>query len=251
MKQTRSIMGMPVTVEIADPHASGTHLDAVFAYFTYVDEKFSTYKETSEITLINKGELKEADYSEDMKKVFALSEKTRRETDGYFNILSNGKYDPSGLVKGWAILNAARLIESRGFADFYVDAGGDIETRGKNGAGKLWRVGIRDPFNKEERIVKTVAVGDGGVATSGTYLRGQHIYDPRTGRAVDTDIVSLTVIGPNIYEADRFATAAFAMRRAGIDFIESRSGLEGYIIAQDGIATVTRGFDAFVVGADA
>jgi len=55
-----------------------------------------------------------------------------------------------------------------------------------------------------------VYVTDEGIATSGTYLRGEHIYNPKTGEAA-SEIVSLTVIGPNIYEADRFATAAFAM----------------------------------------
>ena len=60
------------------------------------------------------------------------------------------------------------------------------------------------------------------------------------------DIVSLTVIGANVLEADRFATAAFAMGRAGIHFIEKTPGLEGYLVDTQGIATLTRGFGAYV-----
>ena len=74
---------------------------------------------------------------------------------------------------------------------------------------------------------------DEGVATSGTYIRGLHIYNPRGGNEPVSDIVSLTVIGPNIHDADRFATAAFAMGAAGINFIEQLPGYEGYIIDKD------------------
>jgi thiamine biosynthesis lipoprotein len=61
-----------------------------------------------------------------------------------------------------------------------------------------------------------------------------------------TDIVGLTVIGPNIYEADRFATAAFAMGREGIMFIENLAGFEGYMIDQHGQATFTSHFTRYV-----
>ena len=62
-----------------------------------------------------------------------------------------------------------------------------------------------------------------------------------------TDILSLTVIGPDVYEADRFATAAFAMGRSGIDFIEDFPGFEGYMIDKDKQATYTTGFTRFVL----
>ena len=57
------------------------------------------------------------------------------------------------------------------------------------------------------------------------------------------DIVSLTVIGPDVLEADRFATAGFAMGRAGILFIEQTPGLEGYLVDRNGRATLTSGFE--------
>ena len=73
--------------------------------------------------------------------------------------------------------------------------------------------------------VKVLALTDQGIATSGTAIRGQHIYNPHQPDASIQDIVSLTVIGPNIYEADRFATAAFAMGKEGIRFIANVAGL--------------------------
>jgi thiamine biosynthesis lipoprotein len=96
-----------------------------------------------------------------------------------------------------------------------------------------------------EEIVRVVYPRDGGVATSGSYVRGQHIYDPHApGRPVE-GALSLTVIAADVLTADRFATAAFAMGRAGIEFIERLPGCEGYLITADGRATMTSGFKAY------
>lgn len=241
-------MGMPVTLELVDPWATQQELDSVFDYFERVDDRFSTYKENSEISMINKHQLTVEQSSSEMKAIFALAEQTSRETEGYFDILQNGLYDPSGIVKGWAIQNAAKDLRAQGFKNYYVDAGGDVQAVGRNSHGENWRVGIQNPFNMEE-IVKVLSVSDVGVATSGTYIRGQHIYNPKNRNQPITEILSLTVIGPNIYEADRFATAAFAMGRAGIAFIEGLNGFEGYMIDKDKQATYTSGFERYVLHA--
>ncbi len=238
-------MGMPVTLEVVDARATEAVLAEVFGYFEYVDERFSTYKDRSEITLINRHEITLEQASADMQTIFALAEQTRRETDGYFDIAHHDVYDPSGIVKGWAIYQAAEILRKKGFTNFYVDAGGDVQVVGKNSQGENWRVGIQNPFNPHE-IVKVLSVSNCGVATSGTYVRGQHIYNPKQDDQLITDIVGLTVIGPNIYEADRFATAAFAMGREGIVFIENLEGFEGYMIDRHGQATFTSRFVGYV-----
>ena len=245
MKQLQLLMGMPISVEIIDPGATEADIERVFALFRAVDDTFSTYKEQSEISRINRGELDEEEYSDSMKTILALSEQTRQETEGYFDIYHNGIADPSGIVKGWAILQAAQMLKAAGYANFYVDAGGDIEVAGNKG-GKPWRVGIRNPFNRKENV-KVLEVRDKGVATSGTAIRGQHIYDPHHPDIPLLDIVSLTVIGPNVYEADRFATAAFAMGKRGIYFIEQLAGFEGYMIDATARATFTSGFERYVL----
>jgi len=238
-------MGMPITVEIVDPHVTETDLNEVYNYFAHIDEKFSTYKSTSEIEAINRGALALADASEEMQLVFAMCEETKKETGGYFDIKTpNGTFDPSGLVKGWAIWNAAKLLEKKGFQNFYVDAGGDIQPHGHNMDGGKWAVGIKNPFTELENV-KVVYVNEEGVATSGTYIRGLHIYNPHDDNQPVSDIVSLTVIGPNIHDADRFATAAFAMGPTGIQFIEQLPGYEGYRIDKNKVATMTTGFEKY------
>ena len=233
-------MGMPVVVEIVG--GTDDALEKVFDYFTSVDAQFSTYKKDSEISRINRGELGESDYSDEMREVFALAEQTKKDTNGFFNITKpDGSIDPSGLVKGWAIRNAAQLIERMGFANYLLDVGGDIQLGGVDELGEPWTVGIRNPFNRDE-IVKVLLPGSRGVATSGSYIRGEHIYNPHTPGQQLHDIVSITVVGPDIYEADRYATAAFAMGREGIVFVERVPTLEGYMIDASGMATMTSGF---------
>ncbi len=244
MRQTRLLMGMPITIEVVDTTVTQDDLDQFFAYFLSIDHIFSTYKETSEISRINRGELSAAHASAAMKTILALSEQTKKETRGYFDIQRDGISDPSGIVKGWAIQNAAQMLKDQGFRHFYLDAGGDIQLAGTNG-GKLWSIGIRNPFNRHENV-KVLALTDCGVATSGTAIRGQHIYNPYRRNTPLLDILSLTVIGPNIYEADRFATAAFAMGREGIHFIDQLAGFEGYLIDAQARATLTRGFERYV-----
>jgi thiamine biosynthesis lipoprotein len=247
MRQTQLIMGMPITLEIVGADRPEAAMAAVYDYFRAVDARYSTYKNTSEITQINQG-LPAEDWSEEMKAVLALCEQTKAETDGYFEVRCNNQIDPSGLVKGWAINNAAKLLLEQGVQNFYIDAGGDIQVHGMNAEGTAWRVGIRNPFNRDE-IIKVITVSGEGVATSGTAIRGQHIYNPLAPDSPLEDVKSLTVVGPNIYEADRFATAAFAMGRKGIEFIEARPDLEGYAVDSAGLATLTSGFGRYLAHA--
>lgn len=230
-------MGMPVTVEIVDKKASDKDFKKVFDYFRQIDRKYSPFKTDSEVGKFNRGEK----ISAEMKKILKLAKKTKSETGGFFDAYkADGTIDPSGIVKGWAVKGAADILRKKGYKKFYVDAGGDAEIVGND-----WPWGIRNPFNVDQ-IVKVLNLSNRGIATSGTYERGQHIWNPMTQEAVITDIMSITVVGPNVYEADRFATAAFAMARAGISLIESQKGLEGYMIDREGLATFTPGFEKYV-----
>jgi len=237
-------MGMPITVEIVDQGAKKYFSD-VFGYFRKIDSQYSTYKKDSEISQINDG-LPKSKWSAEMKSVLGLCEQTRKCTGGYFDIMYNGKRDPSGLVKGWAINNAANLLRKKKVMNFCIEAGGDIQVCGQDANHEPWTLGIRNPFNIDE-IIKTITVTSEGVATSGTYIRGQHIYDPFKPDTTLSQVRSLTVIGPDIYEADRFATAAFAMGVDGISFIKTVPGLEGYMVTDNKMATYTSGFERYLV----
>jgi thiamine biosynthesis lipoprotein len=259
MTRTELIMGMPITVAIPDREALDREAldraacrfptldaagEAVFQSFREVDERFSPYKETSETSRIDRGELDPDRASPEMREVLELAEDTRRRTDGYFDVRFNGRFDPSGLVKGWAIWRAARILDDDGFVSFCIEAGGDIEVRGANDEGRPWVIGIRSPFDPS-LLVRRLRLPSCGIATSGTYIRGEHIWNPRTGKPAN-EIASLTVIGPNVYEADRFATAAFAMGPRGMEFMAGLGGFEAYMVDAQATALYTPGFARYL-----
>jgi thiamine biosynthesis lipoprotein len=239
-------MGMPITVEVVDRGVRPRHFESVFRLFRQIDERFSPFKETSETTLWDRGLLKSSQLSPPMRAVMQLAEETTQASGGYFNVYREGGFNPVGIVKGWAIHKAARLLHHAGFADFYVEAGGDAQVCGRSPEGEPWLVGIRNPFEVSQ-IIKVLRLSDRGVATSGTYFRGHHIYDPLNpaGR-IAAEPVSLTVIAADVLDADRFATAAFAMGQAGITFIEGMDGYEGYLVDGQRTATYTTGFASYV-----
>lgn len=108
MKQTQLLMGMPITIELVDARAPADIFERVFAYFTSVDQTFSTYKPSSEISRINNREITIEQASQDMRTIFALAERTRQETNGYFDIACDGVYDPSGAVISSSLEKIAR-----------------------------------------------------------------------------------------------------------------------------------------------
>lgn len=240
-------MGMNVIINIVDEIKSESDFEKVFKYLRRVDERFSLYKKDSEISKINRGKIKESDFSPEMREVFDLSEKTRLETNNYFNIKDkNNLYDTNGMVKGWAIYNASKILREIGYKNFLIDIGSDIEIAGLNDEGEKWSVGIKNPFKPDQEIIKVLYLTDCGIATSGKYATGDHIYNPNDYNDRLDDLVSVTVIAKNVYEADRFATAVFAMGNDGINFLEKTQDIEGYVINKEGIATMSTNFEKYL-----
>jgi len=240
-------MAMPAIVEITDEKdqkETSDHIEEVFRYFNKINETFSPFKETSEIFKLNEKKISTSQLSSEVKHILKLAAETHKLSGGYFDIVYKGHLDPSGIVKGWAINNGAEILKNHGYENYYVEIAGDIQTSGHHKEDNFWKIGIRNPLKTSE-IVKVVNLKGQGIATSGTYMQGVHIYDP-VNRKKANELLALTVIGPNVYEADRFATAAFAMGKAGINFIASRPGLAGYAIDHEGVATYTTDFEKYV-----
>ncbi len=238
LSQTEIMMGMPIIV--GSPDATGPEqFTAIFDYFRTIDACFSPYKPDSELSRLNRGELALAQTSSGMQLMFQLAEQTKQETGGYFDIGTIGQADPSGLVKGWAIEQASLLARRGGWQNLYINAGGDVATIGLN-QGQPWRVGIADP-QRPGHLLATIRVTNAGVATSGRSERGAHIIDPITQQP-STWLLSLTVVAPNIYQADRLATAAFAMGRFGLAYLEALPGIEALQVDRNGRFSWTSGF---------
>jgi FAD:protein FMN transferase len=238
--RVREVMGMPVTAHVVDDDADDAALDEVFDDFSLLDRTFSPFLAGSEVSRINRGELRPEDAGQLVNQAIHLCSMYERATDGYFSAWITGRFDPSGLVKGWAIDRACSILDRRGYRDFFVDAGGDVQTRGRNAKGGPWRVGVRHPI-KRDKVACVVLASGLAVATSGTYEKGQHILDPHDGQPANA-LLSFTVVGPDILQADVFATAGFAMGIAGLEFVARNVGYEAYAIDHQLRATYTNGF---------
>jgi FAD:protein FMN transferase len=215
MTRVEHVMGMPVVVDVRDEEVGDAAVDRVFDWLRFVDATFSTYKDESEISRLNRGELALADAHETMREVLERCEELRRETDGYFDVRAPiaGSIDPSGLVKGWAVDRAGAVLDGCGARNYAVNAGGDMVLRGAALPDDRWRVGIQHP-RLRDRIAKVVEANDLAVATSGAYARGEHVVDPHTARP-PVGVLSVTIAGPQLATADAYATAAFAMGESG------------------------------------
>jgi thiamine biosynthesis lipoprotein len=239
MRRTEEIMGMPITIDVRDGDAG---VDDAFAELRRIDALFSPFIPDSAVSRINDRVLRVEDAGPEVQAVLERCERYEAATDGFFSAWRGAVLDPSGYVKGWAIARACAILDAHGHHAYFVDAGGDVRTRGESATGEPWRIGIRHPVERAS-VVRVVVGRDLAVATSGTYEKGAHIHDPHTGAPADA-LVSLTVVGPSIVEADVQATAAFAMGARAIDYLEGLAGYEAYAIGPDLRATWTSGFDA-------
>jgi thiamine biosynthesis lipoprotein len=235
-------MGTVFTIDIRDDGSWADAIDDAVRWLHRVDTVFSTYRPDSDICRLDRGELHVRDADAYMREVLALCVDVTKETNGYFSAVINGRLDPSGLVKGWAIELASDLLRAHGSNNHTVNGGGDMQTAGEAAPGQPWRVGIVDAQDRTR--VHTVVNGrDVAVATSGVAERGAHIVNPFTGVPAD-DVTSVTVVGSSLTRVDAYATAAFVMGDGAQSWVESLPGYEALIVSADGTATPTSGFAA-------
>lgn len=239
-RRVEHCMGTVFSIDIRDPGEWTSAIDSVVAWLHHVDAVFSTYRPDSDVCRLRRGELTLDEADPLAAEVFAECARMQARTDGYFTSRWDGSIDPTGLVKGWAVERASARLRSLGSRNHAVNGGGDIQLRGEFAPGRPWQVGISDP-SRPRSVLATVQGNDFAVATSGTAERGAHIRNPYTGRAA-VGLLSVTVVGPSLVEADVFATAAFAMGEGAVDWLERQPGYEGLVVSAAGRARPTSGW---------
>src|SRR5579875_536291 len=231
-------MGTVVTfdVRLAD---EARRADLAGALLRRLDAVFSLWRPESPASRLRRGELRLEDAPAEVAAVAAACERARLATAGWFDAELPGGFDPTGLVKGWAAARALEVLCRAGFGDCLVNAGGDIAAAGSPGGGEPWRIGIRDPASPGR--VAAVAEVRGAIATSGTYERGAHLVNPRTGRH-EARFASATVTGPDLGLADAAATALAVAGREGFAFVAALDGYEALAIGYDGTVLASPAF---------
>jgi FAD:protein FMN transferase len=126
--------------------------------------------------------------------------------------------DLGGIAKGYAADIGFDRLRGMGLNNLLVDMGGNMRCGGHPRRGQPWRIGVRNPFDRDASL-GTLRLSDGrAVATSGNYERfvvieGErytHIVDPRTGWPVQ-GMAGVTVVCTNAVEADAMSTSLFVL----------------------------------------
>jgi thiamine biosynthesis lipoprotein len=251
MRRVESIMGTTVSIDVRPPLVAPEVIDAVIDQLRDVDARFSPYRDDSEISRLGRGEIGLEDCSPDVRHVLAVCDHLATMTNGAFDAHGHrpdGRLDPSGYVKGWAVEEAAWLLDSAGGRNYWINGGGDIVARGQAEPGRPWRVGIRHP-DHADKVAAVLAISDRAVATSGDYERGGHIVDARLGRPA-AGLRSVTVVGPGLAFTDAYATAVFAMGRDGLAWLATHpdtADYAAYAITDDDRAIWTEGMERYLV----
>jgi thiamine biosynthesis lipoprotein len=128
--------------------------------------------------------------------------------------------DLGAIAKGYAVDRAVDALRSRGIRQAIVNAGGDLYALGTALDGEPWQIGVRDP-NDARCLAEVLAVSDGAVGTSGTYVqyfryrgrRYHHLMDPSIAAPRRTAIQSNTVRADRNLHADVAASSLLGTPR--------------------------------------
>ena len=153
--------------------------------------------------------------------------------------------DLSTIAKGYGVDRVALLLEQLEIQNYLIEIGGEMRMKGSKPGAEPWRIAIEKPISTERSVQRVVELGDAAIATSGDYrnyyehdgVRFSHIIDPHTGKPIQHNLVSVTVITSNCMDADAYATALTVMGpQRALEFAEQK---------QLAVLLITREADGF------
>ena len=232
MRHLELVMGIPMSVDVRDAIDEQAERAAVRVAFDRMhdaDRRFSRFQPDSEVSRYDDNDAP----STDLQEVLDIAARFGGLSGGAFSVRRpDGSLDTDGVVKGWAAQRAANTLTAAGLTTFCLNAGGDVVVRGEPEAGGGWNVGVRDPDDPES-FLTVLEVRDGAVATSGTYERGEHVWDGRTGQPA-TGLRSATVVAADLTTADVLATCVLALGHDGIAWAAEHGAVAVLAVDTDG-----------------
>ncbi|WP_312154711.1 FAD:protein FMN transferase ApbE [Lelliottia nimipressuralis] len=150
--------------------------------------------------------------------------------------------DLSTVGEGYAADHLAALMTQEGISRYLVSVGGALVSRGLNASEKPWRVAIQKPTDTQNAVQAVVDINGHGISTSGSYRnyyeldgkRLSHVIDPQTGRPIEHNLVSVTVIAPTALEADTWDTGLMVLGPEKAKEVVRQEGLAVYMITREG-----------------
>lgn len=242
-RHAEPVMGTIISIDVRPQGISMARtraaVDAACKLLHRADQIFSLFRRDTPLARLRRGEIELDDCPPEIPEVIALCEQAKLASDGWFDPWGlPGGFDPTGLVKGWAAREAARVLQEAGIGAGMVNAAGDLATFGAPWQRDCWRVGIRSPESAE--LLACVIDLRGAVATSGLYERGAHIWDVAAERQA-SGVASASVCGPDLALADALATGLMAAGEAALDAVTA-AGYEALLLLEGGESVSTTGF---------
>lgn len=150
--------------------------------------------------------------------------------------------DLSTVGEGYAADHLAALMTQEGISRYLVSVGGALVSRGLNASDQPWRVAIQKPTDTQNAVQAVVDINGHGISTSGSYRnyyeldgkRLSHVIDPQTGRPIEHNLVSVTVIAPTALEADTWDTGLMVLGPEKAKEVVRQEGLAVYMITREG-----------------
>jgi FAD:protein FMN transferase len=154
----------------------------------------------------------------------------------------------SAIAKGFGSDEMARVLRSHGLTNFYVAISGETVACGLNAQGQKWKVGISAPvfeWRPGDPLVGVVPLSGQAISTSGDYQkffvdangrRWCHLLDPKTGKPVQHNLGSVSVVADNCTLTDALSTTLFVLgEQEGLKFIDSFPGAAAlFVVRQPG-----------------
>ncbi len=160
-------------------------------------------------------------------------------------------FDLGGIGKGWAGDEAIKVLKENGVKSAILDLGGNVQTIGSKPDGTAWQVGLQNPWG--DGAVAAIKIKNEAMITSGGYVRyftgddGKkyvHIMDGITGRPVENDVVSTTIITEFGTYADGLSTATYVLgKNRSIDLWKNNKNFEMILLSPDKSISYTKGLE--------
>lgn len=145
-----------------------------------------------------------------------------------------------GIGKGYIVDEAVKVMNSLGFANVCIEAGGDLMVTGAKQSGAPWTIAIRNPRPEKGGEQFIIKMKDRAIATSGDYMQAftkdrqfHHIINPKTGFS-PPELASCSILAPTVAQADGLATSTMVMGPTkSLTLLESLPGCHGFLIGKD------------------
>ncbi len=164
--------------------------------------------------------------------------------------------DVSAIAKGFAVDQIADYLFDQKIGNYMIEVGGEVRVAGNKAQQKPWRIAIEKPLTMSRSVQTVLDLKDIAVATSGDYrnyfeennIRYSHTLDPRTGRPIQHNLASVTILDPSCMRADAWATAIMVLGPEKGYALARKNGLAAYFILRTGdtfSVRQTEGFNRF------